>query len=170
MENLLYETIDYKIEETPRGTWKSFMGYNGQLFREFTSHRRVMGMPLLHYTYGRDPRTGRRKVARGFVAVGRIAVGVFALGQLAIGIIPVGQAAFGLLLGFGQLATGVVAIGQVAIGLLFGLGQIATGWVSIGQIAVGFFSMGQITWATHGRDMRYADPLAKAFFRKWFGF
>jgi hypothetical protein len=101
MENLLYETIDYKIEETALGTWKSFLGFNGQLFREFTSHRQIFGMPLLHYTYGRDPKTGRRKVARGFFAVGRIAIGVFPVGQLAIGIIPIGQAAFGLIFGLG---------------------------------------------------------------------
>jgi hypothetical protein len=170
MENLLYETIDYKIDETTAGTWKSFLGINGQMFREFTSHRKILGMPLVHYTYGRDPRTGRRKVARGFFAMGRMAIGVFPMGQLAIGVIPVGQVGLGLIFGLGQLCTGLVAIGQVAIGVFFGFGQIATGLVSIGQVAVGVLSLGQITWAPHGRSMYFADPIAKAFFHKWLGF
>jgi hypothetical protein len=170
MESLQYESIEYQIEETPAGTWKSFVTFDGKLFREFTSRRRVFGMPLLHYTNGRDPQTGRRKAARGFFAVGRIAIGVFPVGQLAIGIVPIGQAAFGLLFGLGQLSTGVVAIGQVALGVAFGLGQVATGWISIGQLAAGFLSLGQYTWATHGRNMFYSDPAAKAFFRRWLGF
>ncbi len=79
--NLLLEHIDYKIQETSFGVWRSYMYPSGQLFQEFTTHARVLGLPLIHYTYGRSPKTGRRVVAKGIVAVGRFAVGVLAIGH-----------------------------------------------------------------------------------------
>lgn len=166
MENLLYETIDYKIETTPLGTWKSFLGINGMLYREFTSHSHCWGLPLIHYTYGRDPATGRRKLARGIFAVGRIAFGIFPVGQLAIGVMPVGQLSLGLLFGLGQVSTGFIAIGQVAIGLLAGVGQLAFGLVSIGQFAAGFYCLGQLALGVHEWTVRHCDPMAKRFFLK----
>lgn len=170
MQNLLNEPVDYHIERTPRGTWKSFVGVNGQAFLEYRSHRCIGTLPLVHFTSGRDPGTGRHVVARGIIAVGRIAVGGVALGQVSVGVVAIGQAAVGLLFGLGQLATGVVAIGMLAIGLLLAIGQLAIALISIGQLSLGFLSLGQLTVARHGWNMRHADPLAKAFFRRWLGF
>ena len=167
MENLLYERIDYKIEETAWGTWRSFMGINGQLFREFVSHAGIWGLPILHYTYGRDPATGRRKIARGVFAIGRIAVGVVPIGQLAIGIMPIGQAALGLFFGIGQLATGLFAVGQFAISVFFALGQFAVGMIAIGQFAVGLYGIGQIAYATHAWTPAYKDPAIQQMIRTW---
>ena len=64
-------------------------------------------MPLLHYTRGICPETGKRVVAKGIVAVGRIAAGIVAIGQAAFG---------------------AIAIGQLALSLLFWIGQAAGGW------------------------------------------
>src|SRR6266446_6831534 len=102
MKNMLLEDIQYRIDETPRGVWRSFIYPNGELFEEYTSHRRVFGVPLLHYTRGKCPETGKRVVARGIVAVGRLAVGVIAIGHASAGIIALGQLALGVLLGLGQ--------------------------------------------------------------------
>jgi hypothetical protein len=137
MQNMLLEKVEYQIEETPRGTWRRFAYPTGGLFAEFRSHRQLWGLPVLHYTRGICPETGRRIVARGVVGVGRLATGVIAVGHASFGVIAIGQLAVGLIFGLGQAATGAVALGQLAIALLFGAGQIATGAVAIAQIALG---------------------------------
>src|SRR5262245_44372454 len=102
MKNLLLEPVEYKVEETRRGVWRRFLYPDGQLFEEFTSHRQVLGLPLLHFTRGKSPETGKRVTACGFIAVGRCAVGVIAVGQLVVGVLALGQLALGVLLGLGQ--------------------------------------------------------------------
>jgi hypothetical protein len=169
------EEVAYLIEETPSGTWRRFRYPTGEVFAEYTSRRRLFGIPFYHRTCGRSPETGKPvtacgviaigQFARGILAIGQVARGVVAVGQIAIGIVAVGQLAGGLLLGIGQLATGVVAVGQGAIGVLFGLGQWTTGYVAIGQTAYGWYALGQ---EGHGRyvwDMNGSAPEAEAFFR-----
>src|SRR4030067_98430 len=137
MKNLLLENVDYKIESTRFGVWRRFLYPTGAYFAEFKSHATFWGLPLLHYTHGKCPETGKRIIAKGVLAVGRLAMGVLAIGHASFGLIAIGQLGLGLLLGLGQGATGLYAIGQVAGGLLFGLGQIATGEIAIGQIGLG---------------------------------
>jgi hypothetical protein len=167
MKNLLMEDVPYRIDETPFGVWRRFLYPNGQLFEEFVSHRWVWGLPLLHYTYGKCPETGKRIVARGIVAIGRLAVGVVAIGQASAGVVAVGQLGIGLLLGFGQATTGLLAVGQLALGAVFGLGQMATGYVAIGQIGVGRYVLAQIGAGEHVWDVRGAAPAARQFFRSF---
>jgi hypothetical protein len=95
MKNLLLEEIEYKIDQTPLGTWRRFMYPDGRLFQEFVSHQRLFGLPLLHYTYGKCPETGHRIVAKGIIAIGRLAVGGLAIGQLALGKYVLAQIGFG---------------------------------------------------------------------------
>src|SRR5229473_4409162 len=161
MKNLLLEDIKYKFDETPRGVWRRFVYPTGELFEEFTSHRRLFGAPLLHYTRGKCPETGRRIVARGIIAVGRLAVGVIAIGHASAGIIALGQLALGVLLGLGQATTGVVALGQLAVAALFGLGQVATGYVAVGQVGFGQYVLAQFGFGAHVWDMRGVSPVAK---------
>jgi hypothetical protein len=144
MDNMLLREVEYKYEQTSLGTWRSYLYPTGQLFREFQSHRRVYGFPLIHYTRGICPETGRHVITRGVIAVGRLAVGGIAIGHASLGVVAIGQAAFGLAFGLGQLATGAFAIGQAAIGLVFGLGQFATGFTAIGQFAIGKSVLGQV--------------------------
>ncbi|HET6440275.1 MAG TPA: hypothetical protein VFG59_19580 [Anaeromyxobacter sp.] len=165
MRNLLLEPVEYRTEQTAFGTWRSFMFPTGAVYQEFTSHRTVMGMPFLHYTAGVCPETGRRRVARGFIAVGRRAVGVIAVGQMAVGAVAIGQAGIGLLLGLGQLTCGLLAVGQAALGFGMGIGQLATGWVAVGQLALGHWVLAQIGLGAHAWLPRHADPAAVEFFR-----
>ncbi|MHC4479291.1 MAG: hypothetical protein ACYTEL_27040, partial [Planctomycetota bacterium] len=112
MENVLLEEIEYKVEETNFGVWRRFGYIDGTSFHEFTSHSSWMGLPLVHYTFGRNPETGRRVVAKGVIAVGRLACGIVAIGHASFGLVAIGQLALGLGLGLGQFATGLAVIGQ----------------------------------------------------------
>jgi hypothetical protein len=157
--------VEYQVEETRFGLWRRYLYAGGDLFEEFTSHRRLLGVPLLHYTRGRCPETGKRVVARGLIAVGRLAVGVVAVGQAAAGFVAVGQLALSPLLGIGQAATGLVALGQLAVGALLGLGQFAAGYVAVGQFGLGGYVLAQFGIGEHVWDVRGAAPAARQFFR-----
>jgi len=166
MRNLLLERVDYKVEETSRGVWRRFVYPDGKYFAEFRSNTEVFGMPLLHYTRGICPETGRRVVARGFVAVGRLAVGVIGIGQASAGIIAIGQASAGLVLSLAQAGAGIIAVGQLAAGVFFGLGQFATGITAIGQLAVGQFVLAQLGFGQHLWTPERADPAAVQHFQE----
>lgn len=165
MKNLLLKNVEYQLETTNFGVWRRFVYPNGAYFAEFKTNAIFFGLPLLHYTCGKCPETGRRVVAKGVIAVGRLAMGILAIGQASFGIIAIGQAALGLLLGLGQGATGLYAIGQAAIGLMFGLGQIATGEIAIGQLAYGKYVLAQIGYGDYVWSMKRADPEAVTFFK-----
>ena len=165
--NMLLEPIEYKVTETPAGVWRAHLSPGGQMFQEYTSHATLMGIPLVHYTSGRCPETGRRKVARGVIAVGRVAVGVVAIGQASLGLVAIGQLALGVILGLGQAATGMACIGQLAIAGWFAFGQIALGYVAIGQFGVGHYVLAQIGIGSHVFDTRGAAPAAVQFFQQF---
>ena len=167
--NLLLEHVEYLVQETPNGVWRSFLYPSGSRFSEFKSHLVIGGMPLVHYTYGICPETGHRITARGIIAVGRFARGMIAIGQVSLGLIAFGQLSFGLIFCVAQAAFGAVCIGQAAIGLIFGAGQFATGQIAIGQIAYGTYVLAQLGWGTHVIDTRLVDPIAKDFFLKLIG-
>jgi hypothetical protein len=167
-ENLLLKEIEYQWEETAMGTWRRYVYPNGSLFSEFKSHGHFGPMPILHYTYGKCPETGKRIVAHGFIAIGRLARGVIAIGHASVGIIAFGQLAIGLVFGLGQACTGAIAVGQVALGVLFGFGQVATGYVAIGQIAIGTYALAQFGVGTHVWDTVHGvSDGAKQFFGPW---
>jgi hypothetical protein len=167
-ENLLLKEIEYQWEETTLGMWRRYVYPNGSLFSEFKSHGHFGPMPILHYTYGKCPETGRRIVAHGFIAIGRLARGVIAIGHASVGIIAIGQLAIGLVFGLGQASTGAIAIGQLALGVLFGFGQISTGYIAIGQIAIGSYVLAQYGFGSHVWDAVHGiDDGAKQFFAPW---
>jgi len=165
MGNRLLEEIQYKIDLTKFGTWRRYGYANGANFEEFKSHTVLFGLPLVHYTYGRNPETGGRVVAKGILAVGRFACGVIAIGHVAVGLLAIGQLAVGIGLGFGQFSTGVLAIGQAALGGWFGLGQFATGYIAIGQVAFGQYVLAQVGKGEFVLSMQRWDPEALKFFK-----
>jgi hypothetical protein len=165
MKNLLLEQIEYKIEKTERGTWRRYVYPTGEYFSEFVSHKRMFGLPLVHYTRGKCPETGRRIVAKGIIAVGRLAAGVLAIGHASFGLLAIGQLALGLFFGLGQASSGMYALGQVAIGFYFGIGQIATGVTAIGQIGIGKYVLAQIGIGKYVWTQKTADPEAVEYFR-----
>lgn len=165
MSNELLKNIEYKIEETPLGRWRRYGYQNGTSFHEFKSHRTWMNLPLIHYIFGRCPETGRRKLAKGVIAIGRLSYGVVAIGQASFGLIAIGQLAIGIVFGLGQLATGLAAVGQAAIAIWFALGQVAIGNIAIGQIAIGKYVLAQIGVGEFVWSIKRADPQAIKFFK-----
>jgi hypothetical protein len=148
------EGVAYLIEETPSGTWRRFRYPTGEVFAEYTSRRRLFGLPFYHRTQGRSPETGKPVTACGVIAIGQFARGLLAIGQVARGIVAIGQ-----------IAVGVVAVGQGTVGVLFGLGQCTTGYVAIGQTAYGWYALGMEGHGQYVWDMNGAAPEAEAFFR-----
>lgn len=165
MKNLLLDEVEYKIEKTRWGIWRSFLYPTGAYFSEFRSYGELWGLPVIHYTRGISPETGKRVVAKGIIAVGRLAVGVVAIGHASAGIIAIGQLGLGLLFGLGQACTGAYAIGQLALAALFGIGQVATGQVAIGQIAWGEYVLAQFGVGEHVWSAEHADPEAVTYFK-----
>ena len=159
------DKVRYDTRETSLGTWRRYVYPTGGRFAEFRSRSLVHGYPLIHYTYGLCPETGKRITAKGILAVGRFAVGVVAIGQVAVGLIALGQAAIGILLGLGQGATGLYCVGQLAVGIAFGLGQVATGHVAIGQIGIGTYVLAQAALGRHVWSPSHVDPAARELFR-----
>ena len=166
-ENQLLKPVDYQITETSFGSWRRFMGADQKLFEEFTSHKRFLGLPLLHYTKGRSPETGKSVTAKGIIAIGRFAIGLVAIGQVSGGLIAVGQLGLGVLFGLGQATSGVVAIGQLALGGAFALGQFATAYAVIGQFGCGEYVLAQVGFGTHVLDTTNADPAVIPFFKQF---
>lgn len=165
MKNLLLEDIEYKVEKTGRGVWRRFVYPDGGYFAEFRSHRSLFGWPLLHYTHGKCPETGRRIVAKGIIAVGRLAVGVLGIGHASAGVIAIGQASAGLLFGLGQATVAVFAVGQVALGIELGLGQVATGETVVAQIGAGEYVLAQFGVGEYLWTPERADPEAVTYFQ-----
>jgi hypothetical protein len=165
MTNVLLENIEYKIEETPLGVWRRYLYPSGAYFSEFKAHRTLLGLPFIHYTKGICPETGKRVVAKGVVAIGRLATGVVAIGQASLGIVAIGQLALGFFFGLGQGSTGVVAIGQIAVGIEFGAGQLATGLTAIGQMGIGRYVLAQLGFGDHVWSTTRADPEAVQYFQ-----
>lgn len=165
MKNMLFEKVEYKIEKTDFGTWRRFVYPTGEYFSEFTSHNRMFGLPVLHYTSGKCPDTGRRIIAKGIIAVGRLSAGVIAIGHAAFGVLAIGQLGLGLLFGLGQASSGVLAIGQFALGFYLGIGQFATGVIAVGQIGIGKYVLAQIGIGKYVWSQKTADPQAVEFFK-----
>jgi len=127
---------------------------------EWRTRAEILGWPLVHVAVGRNPQTGRLRVAKGIIAVGQIGIGLITVAQLGVGI----------LFALGQLVGGYVAIGQGALGLRFGLGQFACGMTAIGQFAFGKYVLaqagaGKFVWST-----RLRDPEAVQHFQNLWGF
>lgn len=163
--NRLLEEVEFQTETTAWGTWRRHLSEQGAYFAEYRSHVTVFGLPLIHFTRGRNPQTGRRQVAKGIIAVGRVAVGGLAIGQAALGLVGIGQASCGLLFGLGQATAGCYALGQLALGWSLGIGQIATGATAIGQLALGDYVLAQLGIGQHLWTPEQADPEAVAHFQ-----
>jgi hypothetical protein len=166
MGNLQHESIDYQITETPFFLVRTYVYSTGASFREYVSHGRWGSLPLVHITLGKDPATGRRRIAYGVVAIGAIAVGIVPIGALAIGLFPLGWLAVGLFTAIGQAAIGLVAVGQLAIGPFFALGQVAVGYTAVGQVAIGYYALGQSASGMYTYDMKHQEYEAWLYFKE----
>jgi hypothetical protein len=172
--------------KTTDGGWSGAAGhaFGGSRGADWKSRSRLFGYPIVHVAYGIDPVTGRRRVAKGVIAIGDVAVGGFALGGIAAGLFAVGGCAFGLtalggasiglLLAIGGAALGGSALGGGAIGGV-ALGGAAIGVIAIGGGALGYVAIGggaagryvnegrgwnDPSFATSGWGEALLDPLA----------
>ncbi|HIE05173.1 MAG TPA: zinc ribbon domain-containing protein [bacterium (Candidatus Stahlbacteria)] len=114
---------------------------------EYRSRLTIYGIPLIHIAWGSDAR-GKRRVARGIIAIGQFGIGLITFAQFGIGV----------LFGLGQFMFGLFAIGQFAIAIIFGLGQFATGYLAIGQVAVGYYALCQAGFAKYIWSSAHKDP------------
>jgi hypothetical protein len=106
------------------------VGYGG----EYRSSLGILGLPLLCVSSGIDAATGRKRVARGVIAIGDIAVGVFAFGGIAIGGLTFGGMSLGLLAIGGMAAGGYLALGGMALSLAYAAGGAAIAPCSLGGL------------------------------------
>lgn len=132
----------------------------------YRSRRSLFGLPLLHIATGVDPSTGKRRIARGIVAVGDHAQGVFAFGGVAMGGVAFGGLGIGLL-SYGGLALGLLVHGGLGIGALASLSGLALAPIALGGSAVGWYAYGGAAWGRHVNSPSRHDPAAVDFFGTW---
>jgi len=133
---------------------------------EYRSQTTLFGWPLVHVATGVDSATGRKRRARGIIAVGSAPRGVIAFGDVAVGVIACGIFCYGPV-AIGVVAVGLVAVGSVALGLGWALGGVAMAPVAIGGAALGYYANGAIAWGIHALGPGIQDPLADEFFSPW---
>jgi tRNA A-37 threonylcarbamoyl transferase component Bud32 len=133
---------------------------------EYRSKATLFGWPLVHIATGIDPMTGRKRIAKGIIAIGDVAIGGLALGGCAFGVIPVGGVAIGLF-SIGGVAIGLlVAFGGAAIGGL-AVGGAALGVIAVGGAAVGYYATGGEAYGVHPLCANMQDPAAIEFFESF---
>jgi tRNA A-37 threonylcarbamoyl transferase component Bud32 len=133
---------------------------------DYRSKIAVFGWPLVHIATGIDPMTGRKRIAKGIIAIGDIAIGGLAFGGCAFGGFAIGGVAIGLI-SFGGMSIGLLlALGGGAIGGL-AVGGGALGVVAVGGGAVGYYATGGGAWGVHPLGGNAHDPAAREFF-SWF--
>jgi len=136
---------------------------NRKLSYEYRSQATLFGWPLLHVAIGVNPTTGRKRSARGIIAVGTAPRGIIAFGDEAIGVIACGIFGYGVV-SFSVIAVGIFACGSVAAALVFAMGGLAIAPVAVGGAALGWFANGAIVWGKHALGPGVYDPLAQKFF------
>jgi tRNA A-37 threonylcarbamoyl transferase component Bud32 len=154
---LLTQAATGEAKPTRPGTWQGV---------DYRTKRSLLGWPLVHVSSGVDPVTGKRRVAKGWLAVGDVAHGFLAFGGLATGVFAFGGLAIGLV-GYGGLAFGLVAFGGLALGLLLAIGGLAVGGIAVGGMAIGYLAHGGAAIGPHCYSPRAHDPAAVKFFQPW---
>src|SRR5664279_5657157 len=134
-----------------------------KLSYEYRSKATLFGLPWLHVALGVNPATGRKRRAKGIIALGTAPVGVIAFGDVAVGVIACGIFGYGLV-SISVVAVGVVALGSAAVGLWLAMGGVAIGPIAMGGAAFGWYANGAIVWGKHVIGPGVYDSLADKFF------
>jgi predicted Ser/Thr protein kinase len=133
---------------------------------DYRSKATLFGLPLLHVTYGIDPKTGRTRVSQGIIAIGGMAKGVVAIGGIAMGGFAFGGLALGAF-AFGGCTLGLLAFGGLAVALIAAIGGGAIAPIALGGGAMGYLAYGGSAIGAHVWDYKTKDPLASQFFLPW---
>lgn len=145
----------------------SSTGWN-QYGGEYRSATMVGGWPLVHITWGIDPATGRKRVAKGVIAIGDVARGIVAFGGVATGVLAFGGIALGVL-AVGGIGMGLVSFAGIALGVLFAYGGIAAGFLCAGGVAMGWFAAGSATFGKYQYGGGAFDQPAADIFSRFLG-
>lgn len=137
-----------------------------RLSYEYRSKAGVFGLPWLHVAIGVNPATGRKRSAKGIIALGSAPRGIIAFGDTAVGVIACGIFGYGVV-SLSVVAVGVFALGSVAVGLWLAIGGVAMAPVTMGGAVYGYYASGQIAWGKHALGPGLSDPLAEKFFSPW---
>lgn len=121
---------------------------------EYKSKVSLLGLPLIHIATGFDD-NGRKRIARGIIALGDVAFGVLAVGGAALGVVTIGGFSLGL----------AGALGGLAISAGVAVGGLGIGYAAIGGCAVGYYAMGGAAFGVHTVSAMGVDPAAA----DWFG-
>ncbi len=135
---------------------------------EYRSATMVGGLPLVHIAWGMDMATGRKRVARGIIAIGDIAHGAFAFGGYAKGGFAFGGIALGVV-AVGGVGIGLLSFSGLALALLFAYGGFAVSGIAIGGFALGYFANGGAAFGMYPLGANAQSPEAREFFRGWLG-
>ncbi len=119
---------------------------------EWKTRAGLFGIPLICVAFGTDE-MGKRRIAKGFIAIGQFAVGGLAIAQFAVGLV-----------GIGQFALGAAVLAQFALGALVGFGQFSVGFFAIGQFVIGKYARCQAGWAEFMWSPARTDMEAVAMF------
>lgn len=130
---------------------------------EYRSKSTVFGLPWVHIAVGLPRWNGRRRSARGVLAIGDSAQGVVAIGSRAMGVIAMGTFAMGVL-PFGLFSFGVFSVGAFSLGLGLSYGLISIAPAAIGAVAAGICSRGSFAFGVHVWPV---DQMAQRFFTPW---
>lgn len=120
------------IADSPKGLqgqhWQPKAEY------DFRSKQTLLGMPMVHVTWGMNAETKKLNVAKGIIAVGPRAIGAVAVGFESYGLLTFG------ILSVGLAPVGMLAIGGAAVGL-FAVGLQATGIFAAGSATTCLFKL-----------------------------
>ncbi len=130
---------------------------------EYRSRTTLFGWPLVHIATGVDPATGRRRRARGVIALGNAPRGVIAFGDIAVGVLACGIFGCGLV-SVSIVGVGVLALGSVAVGLVLAMGGLGIAPVAVGGAVLGYYANGALAWGAHALSPTVDDALAAQFF------
>jgi hypothetical protein len=153
------ENISGVLDRLPASV-RNLMGF------DYRSKKKLFGLPLLHVCSGSDPVTGKKRIARGIIAVGDVAQGVVAFGGLAMGGLTFGGLSLGVL-NCGGVCFGLLSFGGVAIGLLGAYGGLAIGTFAFGGFAVGIWAWGGGAVGLHVVEGSLRDSAARAAAMTW---
>ncbi len=137
-----------------------------KLSYEYRSKAALFGLPWLHVAIGVNPATGRKRSAKGIIALGSAPRGVIAFGDVAVGVVACGIFGYGVI-SISVVAVGVVALGSVAVGLWLAMGGVAVAPVAIGGAVFGYYANGAMAWGKHAIGPGVYDPSAEKFFNPW---
>ena len=153
------ESITGIFEKLPANIQQAF-GY------EYRSKTEVFGLPLVHIAMGVDLRTGKKRVAKGVIAIGEMAKGIFAFGGLALGVFSFGGLSVGVI-SLGGFALGLASFGGFALALIFAYGGFAIAPIAIGGLVIGYYAAGGTAYGAHTWSSRGRDFAAREFFRNF---